>query len=82
MLAAAPVIGVKVQISRAGTDRELDAAFASLVQARTEALLVGSDVFFNTRVEQLAALAARHTIPTMYIVSSSWRVGLSVTGPV
>jgi len=66
VLAAAPVIGVKVQISRAGTDRELDAAFASLVQARTEALLVGSDVFFNTRVEQLAALAARHTIPTMY----------------
>src|SRR5262249_37597086 len=66
VLAAAPVIGVKVQISRAGTDRELDGAFASLVQARTEALLVGSDVFFNTRMEQLAALAARHTIPTMY----------------
>src|SRR5262249_49103968 len=39
VLAAAPVIGLKVQILKAGTDREIDAAFASLVQARTGALL-------------------------------------------
>jgi putative ABC transport system substrate-binding protein len=65
VLAAAPAIGLKVQILKAGTDREIDAAFASLVQARTGALLVGSDFFFNTRIEQVAALAARHAIPTM-----------------
>jgi len=66
VLAAAPALGVKIQILRAGTDREIDAAFASLVQARTGALLVGGDVFFNNRIEWLSELAARHAIPTMY----------------
>jgi putative ABC transport system substrate-binding protein len=66
LLAAAPVMGLKVQILKASTDREIDAAFASLVQARTEALLVGTDALFNSRIEQLGALAARHAIPTMY----------------
>jgi putative tryptophan/tyrosine transport system substrate-binding protein len=66
VLAAAPVVGLKVQILKAGTDREIDTAFASLVQTRTGALLVGNDVFFNSRIEQIVALAARHAIPTMY----------------
>jgi putative ABC transport system substrate-binding protein len=66
VLAAAPVIGLKVQILKADTDREIDAAFMSLVQARTDALLVGGDLFFNNRIEQVVALAARHAIPTMY----------------
>jgi putative tryptophan/tyrosine transport system substrate-binding protein len=65
VLAAASVIGLKVQILKARTDRELDAAFASLVQAQTGALLVGNDAFFISRIEQLSALAARHSIPTM-----------------
>jgi len=66
VVAAAPVIGLKVQILKASTDREIDAAFASLVQARTGALLVGGDNFFNSRIEQIVGLAARHAIPTMY----------------
>jgi len=66
VLAAAPVVGLKVQILKAGTDREIDAAFASLIQARAGALLVGVDAFFNSRIEQVVALAARHAIPTMY----------------
>jgi len=61
--AAALATGVKVQILKAGTDREIDAAFVSLVQARIGALLVGNDAFFNSRIEQLVAL---HAIPTMY----------------
>jgi putative tryptophan/tyrosine transport system substrate-binding protein len=68
VLAAAPVIGRKVQILKAGTDREIDDAFASLVEARIGALLVGNDTFFINRVEQIVALAARHSIPTMYTV--------------
>jgi putative tryptophan/tyrosine transport system substrate-binding protein len=40
----------------------------SVVQARTGALLVGPDVFFNNRIEQLIALAAQHAIPTMYLL--------------
>jgi putative ABC transport system substrate-binding protein len=67
VLAAAPLIGLKVQILKASTDREIDAAFVSLVQARTGALLVGGDVFFNSRVEHIVGLAASYAIPTMYI---------------
>jgi putative tryptophan/tyrosine transport system substrate-binding protein len=66
VLAAAPAIGLKVQVLKAGTDREIDAAFVSLVQARTGALLVGNDFFFSSRIEQVVALAARHAIPTLY----------------
>jgi len=66
VLAAAPVIGVKVRTLKAATDREIDAAFVSVVQERTGALLVGNDLFFNSRIEQLVALAARYAIPTMY----------------
>jgi ABC-type uncharacterized transport system substrate-binding protein len=68
VLAAAPAIGLKVQVLKAGTDREIDAAFVSLVQAQTGALLVGGDLFFNNRIERLIELAARHAIPTMYTV--------------
>jgi putative tryptophan/tyrosine transport system substrate-binding protein len=66
VLAAAPVMGLTVQTLKASTDREIDAAFASLVQARTGALLVGNDLFFNSRIERLIELAAHHAIPTMY----------------
>ena len=66
VLAAAPVIGLRVQVLKAGTDREIDAAFVSLAQARTGALLVPADIFFNNRRERLIELAAHHGIPTMY----------------
>jgi putative ABC transport system substrate-binding protein len=66
VLAAAPAVGLKVLILKASSDREIDTAFVSLVQVRTGALLVGNDPFFNSRMEQLVALAARHAIPTMY----------------
>src|SRR5262249_43858415 len=65
VLAAAPVIGLKVQILKASTDRKIDAAFASL--ERTGALLVGGDPFFNNRIDRLIELAARHAIQTMYL---------------
>jgi putative tryptophan/tyrosine transport system substrate-binding protein len=66
VLAAAPAIGLKINVLKASTDREIDAAFASLVQTRTGALLVGGDIFVNNRIERLIELAARHAIPTMY----------------
>jgi putative ABC transport system substrate-binding protein len=66
LLAAGSVIGVKVQVLKAGTDREIEAAFMSLAKSGTEALLVEGDATFNSRIEQIVALAARHAIPTMY----------------
>jgi putative tryptophan/tyrosine transport system substrate-binding protein len=66
VLAAAPAMGIRIQILKATTDREIDAAFESLVQARTGALLVGGDAFFSSRIEQIVALAAHHAIPVMY----------------
>ena len=71
VLAAATTIGIRIQVLKAVADREIDAAFDSLVQARTEALLVGADAFFNSRIEQLVALAAHHAIPVMYSSLSS-----------
>ena len=66
VLATASVMGLKVQIFKAATDREIDAAFANLIQTQTRALLVGNSFLFNTRMEQIVAFAARHAIPTMY----------------
>jgi len=66
VLATASVMGLKVQIFKAATDREIDAAFANLIQTQTRALLVGNSFLFNSRMEQIVAFAARHAIPTMY----------------
>jgi putative ABC transport system substrate-binding protein len=66
VLAAAHAIGVDIQLLRAGTEGEIDAAFASLAQAGTGALIVTNDYFFNNRTEQLVALAARYVVPTVY----------------
>jgi ABC-type uncharacterized transport system substrate-binding protein len=51
---------------KAGTDREIDAAFVSLTQTRPGPLLVGADALFNSRIEQIVVLVAPHAIPTMY----------------
>ena len=66
VLAAASAVGIKVQVLKASTAREIDAAFGSLIQAQTGALLIPNDIFFNSSIEQIVALAARHAVPTMY----------------
>src|SRR5204862_7211229 len=65
-LEAARAKGVQLPILKAGSESEIDAAFASLVQLHAGALLVGNDPFFNVRREQLAALASRHAVPAIY----------------
>src|SRR5262245_15159729 len=66
VLAAAPAVGLQVQALKASSDREIDGAFVGLVQSRIGALFVGNDFLFNSRIEQLVGLAARHAIPAMY----------------
>jgi ABC-type uncharacterized transport system substrate-binding protein len=63
---AAGTRGAQLHILKAGTEGEIDAAFTALVQLHAGALLVGADPFFFTRREQLVALAARHSVPTIY----------------
>jgi putative ABC transport system substrate-binding protein len=58
--------GLQLTILKAGTEGEIDAAFAYLVQMRAGALLVGSDPFFVGRRGQLVELASRHAVPAMY----------------
>src|SRR5262249_34666537 len=64
--AAARVIGLQIQVLNASTNREISAAFTTLVRQRSDVLFVGNDAFFTTRRVQIAILAARHAVPALY----------------
>src|SRR5204863_5098103 len=58
--------GLRLHILKASTETDIDAAFGVMAQAHAGALLAGSDVFFNSRRDQIIALAARRAIPAIY----------------
>jgi putative tryptophan/tyrosine transport system substrate-binding protein len=64
--AAARATGQQIHILHASSESGIDAAFTNLVQQRVGALLIGADPFFDSRRNQLVALAARHAVPTIY----------------
>ena len=64
--AAARAKGVQLPVLMARTEDEIDTAFASLGQLRAGGLVVEADAFFNSRREQLLALASRYAVPTIY----------------
>jgi putative ABC transport system substrate-binding protein len=64
--AAAESLGLRVHVVPAGTDRELESAFESLVRQQLGALIVGVDPWFREQRERIAALAARHGVPASY----------------
>ncbi len=66
---AAARLGVQLVVLRANEEKDFEAAFATLVQQKAEALLVCGSPFFNGRREQLIVLAARHAVPAIY----EWR---------
>jgi putative tryptophan/tyrosine transport system substrate-binding protein len=63
---AARAKGLLLHILKAGTESEIDAAFATLLQLDAGALLVGGDLFFFGRRDQLVALAAGAALPAIY----------------
>jgi ABC-type uncharacterized transport system substrate-binding protein len=65
--AAARVLGLQMHIVQAGTERDIEAAFVSLARLGAGALVVLPSAFFVSRRDQIAALAIRHAMPTIYI---------------
>src|SRR5262249_55630249 len=63
---AARAFGLQIQVLKAATSREIDAAFASLARERPDALFVSTSPFFTTRRIQMVQLAARYAIPATY----------------
>jgi putative ABC transport system substrate-binding protein len=64
--AAADAIGQAILVVSASSERDIDPAFATIVQQRAGALLVSADGFFVNRYKELVELAARHAIPASY----------------
>jgi putative ABC transport system substrate-binding protein len=64
--AAADAVGLKLVVVQSVTENDFESAFANLVRRPIGALLVPSDSLFNSRQQQLVALAARHALPAIY----------------
>jgi putative ABC transport system substrate-binding protein len=75
MQEAARAKGVQLLILKAGTESEINAAFATLVQQHAGALVVGGDTFFASRLDQFVALAAHHAVPAIYELRESVAAG-------
>jgi putative tryptophan/tyrosine transport system substrate-binding protein len=73
--AAAGSFGKRIVAFSASSESELDAAFASMMQPRIDALLGASDPFLFSRRDRLATLAARHGIPAIYYLAEFARAG-------
>jgi len=64
--AAARTLGLELHILNASNESDFNAVFARLIQLRAGGLVIGADNLFVSRSEQLAALALRHAVPTIY----------------
>jgi putative ABC transport system substrate-binding protein len=64
--AAARTLGLQLHVLHSSTDRDIDTIFATLVQLQAGGLVIGNDAFFVNQIKQLAALAVRHAVPTIF----------------
>jgi putative tryptophan/tyrosine transport system substrate-binding protein len=64
--AAARTLGLKLHVLNASTEQDFDVAFGTVTQLRAGGLVIGTDAFFSSRLDQIAALAIRHAVPTVY----------------
>jgi putative tryptophan/tyrosine transport system substrate-binding protein len=74
---AARVLRLKLQIANARNDSDFEPAFASFAREGAGGVLIAGDVFFNSRIERLAALAARHSLATIYPANNARNFGAS-----
>jgi putative ABC transport system substrate-binding protein len=72
---AASAIGRELHMLNAGTERDIDAAFAALAKLPNPALVVSVDPFFDSRPNQLVELAARYALPTVYYLREFVQAG-------
>ena len=73
--AAAQTLGLELHVLNASTERDFDSVFATLSQLRAGGLVIGTDSFFNTQKEHLAALSVRHRVPTVHQYREFARAG-------
>ena len=64
-------LGRQIEVLTAGTDRDIDTAFATLLQKRVDALVVDPNSVFDVHRAQIVTLAARHAVPVIY-PSRAW----------
>jgi putative ABC transport system substrate-binding protein len=72
---AASAVGVQVEILTVTTNRDINPASAGVAQKRPDGLLISPDPLFTNRLVQLATLAARHSMPTIYSLREFAEVG-------
>ena len=63
---AAGTLGLQLHVLHASTESDFDTVFATFLKLKASGLVIGTDPFFNTRSEQLAALGIRHAVPMIY----------------
>jgi putative tryptophan/tyrosine transport system substrate-binding protein len=80
--AAARTLGLKIVAQNASSSHDIDAAFASFVQQRVNALTFAADSVFNSHRDWLIALAARHVVPTMYFAREFTDAGGLMSGAI
>ena len=66
MQAAARTLGLKLHVLHASSERDFESVFAAVVQLQAGGLVIGGDPVFNSRSEQIAAMAVRHKVPAIY----------------
>ena len=74
--ATARLLGLQLHPLHASSDADIDAVFSTLTELRAGGLVVGTDAFFTSRTEKLAALTLRYRIPTIY----QWREFVAAGG--
>jgi putative tryptophan/tyrosine transport system substrate-binding protein len=63
---AARNLGIELHVAHSSTDQDLAEVFATLLKVRAAGLVIGTDSFIDSRIEQLAGLALRNSMPAIY----------------